>query len=337
MLDIERRPHVDAGVEQFLDILPALGMAALRRIGVGELVHHDQSRLARQSGVDVEFLDGAAAIFDGAAGQDFLPFEQDRRLRRGRGFRPARSPHRARRPSDGARLAAWRKSSPRRARRRGRLSVCRACRSPSAPAARRDRGGDRVRAPSPCPILARHLSSSSARLSLSTLTRGSPKKPIRGFRIWARTRLRTFPTSRPRALGDVRRLKQSVFRRNVRVEPRGRSRQGVGGHKPGPAFRALGLDAGLHPVDQRLAGRPEIGAAGIVGVIGGVDGLAGVFRVRRAGRRGARMEIFRRGEILADQRRADDLAVAQDQRAAGLPWEQDGGDRRSWPADKRGR
>ena len=44
-------------------------------------------------------------------------------------------------------------------------------------------------------------------------------------------------------LGDVRRLKQRVFRRNVRIEAGGRSGQGVGGQRPDPAFRAPGLDA----------------------------------------------------------------------------------------------
>ena len=34
MLDVERRINVDASVEQFLHVLPALGVAASGRIGV---------------------------------------------------------------------------------------------------------------------------------------------------------------------------------------------------------------------------------------------------------------------------------------------------------------
>ena len=81
MLDIERRPDVDAGVEQFLDVLPAFGMAAVGRVGVREFVDDDELGLARQGGVDVEFLEGAAAIFDLAARQDFQTFRQGARFR----------------------------------------------------------------------------------------------------------------------------------------------------------------------------------------------------------------------------------------------------------------
>ena len=76
MLDIERRPHVQPGVEQFLDILPALGVAAFRRIGMGEFVHHDQGGPALQRRVDVEFLQFPPAIVDFFSRQDFLAFQQ---------------------------------------------------------------------------------------------------------------------------------------------------------------------------------------------------------------------------------------------------------------------
>src|SRR5208282_2661456 len=48
MLDVERRPHVHAGREKLLDVLPALGMTAVRRIAVGQFVDDDQLGLARQ-------------------------------------------------------------------------------------------------------------------------------------------------------------------------------------------------------------------------------------------------------------------------------------------------
>ena len=81
MLDVERRPHVDAGREKLLDILPALGMTAVRRIAVGELVDDDELGLARQRPVEIEFLDGAAAILDLAPRQDFEPFDERAGLR----------------------------------------------------------------------------------------------------------------------------------------------------------------------------------------------------------------------------------------------------------------
>ena len=71
MLDIERRPDIDARVEQFFDILPALRMPAFGRVGVGELVDDDELGPAFQRGVEVEFLDLAPCIVDDAARQDF--------------------------------------------------------------------------------------------------------------------------------------------------------------------------------------------------------------------------------------------------------------------------
>ncbi len=80
MLDVQRRPDIDAGVEQLLDIEPALGMAAVGRIGVGELIDDDQLRLPRQGGVEIEFLQYASAIIDFTARQNLQPFGQRRRL-----------------------------------------------------------------------------------------------------------------------------------------------------------------------------------------------------------------------------------------------------------------
>ena len=71
VLDVERGPDVDARVEQFLDVLPALGMAALRRVGVGEFVDDDQLGPAAQGAVEVEFLDLPLLIAHDAARQDF--------------------------------------------------------------------------------------------------------------------------------------------------------------------------------------------------------------------------------------------------------------------------
>ena len=43
---------------QFLDILVALGMAAARRVGMGQFIDDDDARLAGQRRVEIEFLDG---------------------------------------------------------------------------------------------------------------------------------------------------------------------------------------------------------------------------------------------------------------------------------------
>ncbi len=62
VLDVERRIDVDAGGQQFLDILVALLVPAAGRVGVGELVHQHQLGLARQDGVDVHLVQRALAI-----------------------------------------------------------------------------------------------------------------------------------------------------------------------------------------------------------------------------------------------------------------------------------
>ena len=70
----------DAGVEQLLDVLPALRMPAVGRVGVGELVDDDQLGLARERRVEIEFLERAAAVFDLAPRQDFEPLDERARL-----------------------------------------------------------------------------------------------------------------------------------------------------------------------------------------------------------------------------------------------------------------
>ena len=46
VLDVDRRDHGDAGVEQLLDVLPAFGVLAARGVGVGELVDQHHLRAA---------------------------------------------------------------------------------------------------------------------------------------------------------------------------------------------------------------------------------------------------------------------------------------------------
>ena len=80
MLDVHRRVDVDAGVQELLDVLPALGVARTGRVGVGELVDDDQAGFAREGGVEVELLQLHAAVGDALARQDLQPLEERRGL-----------------------------------------------------------------------------------------------------------------------------------------------------------------------------------------------------------------------------------------------------------------
>ena len=64
MLHVDRGVDVDAGIEQFLDIVPALGMTRTRRIGMRQLVDDDQRRLAPERRIEIEFTQLRSAILD---------------------------------------------------------------------------------------------------------------------------------------------------------------------------------------------------------------------------------------------------------------------------------
>ncbi len=66
VLDVERRENVDAGGEEFLDVEPAFGVAAARRVGVGEFVDQHEGGLAGEDGVEVHLGEGLAAMVDRA-------------------------------------------------------------------------------------------------------------------------------------------------------------------------------------------------------------------------------------------------------------------------------
>src|SRR5262249_5866597 len=76
MLDVERGVDVDAGFDQLCDILPALRVTALGRIGVGIFVDDQELWFAREGGVDVEFGECVAVISNLLAGDDLETFEQ---------------------------------------------------------------------------------------------------------------------------------------------------------------------------------------------------------------------------------------------------------------------
>ncbi|MCY1432958.1 hypothetical protein D9M71_489760 [compost metagenome] len=62
MLDVDRGVDVDAGVEQLLHVLPALGVAAAGGVGVGQFVDQHQRRRGLEQAVEVHFLEGDAAV-----------------------------------------------------------------------------------------------------------------------------------------------------------------------------------------------------------------------------------------------------------------------------------
>ena len=80
VLDVQRGEYVDAGVQQFDDILVALGMTAPRRVGVSQLIDQHEPGLAREHGFQIELVERDAAVLDrlarndGKAGQESLGF-----------------------------------------------------------------------------------------------------------------------------------------------------------------------------------------------------------------------------------------------------------------------
>ncbi|MNS54019.1 hypothetical protein D3C72_867980 [compost metagenome] len=76
MLDVQRGPDVDPGVQDLLHVLPPLGMTRSGRVGVGVFIDQQQAGAARHGAVQVELQQGPVAIGDGAAGHDLQPAQQ---------------------------------------------------------------------------------------------------------------------------------------------------------------------------------------------------------------------------------------------------------------------
>ena len=80
MLHVDGGVDVDAGGEQFLHILPAFGMTRTGGVGMRQLVHQQQSRLARQRRVQVELLEQVALVGDFPRREHFQPPQECRGL-----------------------------------------------------------------------------------------------------------------------------------------------------------------------------------------------------------------------------------------------------------------
>ncbi len=76
MLDVQRRVHGDAGVEQLEHVLPPLGVPGFRRVGVGELVDEDHRGPARERRVEIEFPQRRSAVGDPPLGEDLEALEE---------------------------------------------------------------------------------------------------------------------------------------------------------------------------------------------------------------------------------------------------------------------
>ncbi len=77
VLDVDGGYDVDARGEEFLDVLPALGVAGAGDVGVGELVHEGDRGAALQDGVDVHLGADAVAVREGP-GRNLLQPVQER-------------------------------------------------------------------------------------------------------------------------------------------------------------------------------------------------------------------------------------------------------------------
>ena len=64
VLDVERGDHLDAGVEQLLDVLPPLLVARARGVGVGVLVDEHDFGPAGEDRVDVQFVQHGVAVVE---------------------------------------------------------------------------------------------------------------------------------------------------------------------------------------------------------------------------------------------------------------------------------
>ena len=78
VLDVDRGDHGDAGVEQLLDVLPALGVAGAGHVGVGQLVDQGDLGAAGQHRVEVHLLERGAPVGHGGSGHHLQAVQQGR-------------------------------------------------------------------------------------------------------------------------------------------------------------------------------------------------------------------------------------------------------------------
>ena len=76
MLNVEGGVNVDAAVQQFHHVLPALGVAGPLHVGVGQFVHQDEPGFPQKGCVQIKFPQLGAVVIDRDGGKDFQPFQK---------------------------------------------------------------------------------------------------------------------------------------------------------------------------------------------------------------------------------------------------------------------
>ena len=76
VLDVERRVHVDPGIEELEHVVEALAVARPGDVRVRQLVEDEEPRPARERRVEVELLEDLAPVVEPAARKDGQPHEQ---------------------------------------------------------------------------------------------------------------------------------------------------------------------------------------------------------------------------------------------------------------------
>ncbi len=89
MLYVDGCQHVDAGIQQLFHILPAFGVARTVSVAVRQFIHQHQRRVARQRGVEIEFMHQPAAMLDAFLRQQRQAVEQGGGLAAAVGFHHA--------------------------------------------------------------------------------------------------------------------------------------------------------------------------------------------------------------------------------------------------------
>ena len=273
---LTRGVDVDAAAQQLLDVEIALGVAAARRVGVGELVDQHDLRPAREDGVEIHLLERLALVVDAPARNDLEAVRAAPRSPCGRGSRRRR--RRRRTPSLLAGAGLLQHLVGLADARRGADEDLQLADAPLLAAGRLEQGVRRGALVEVAPLVghrqhrsvARDAARSalslragrdpSARLSASTFTRGSPRRPRMRPSICSATSWRTRSSGMLRALATRGTWKG---RHPARCPGRGRCPRWSPGrrHLGADGFSCLELlDVALHAVDQRLAGRAEVRA-----------------------------------------------------------------------------
>ena len=325
VLDVERGPDVDAGVEQLGDVHVALGVAAAGGVGVGEFVDEGEGGAAGEEGVEVHLLEGVAAVGDGAAGDGFEAFGEGGGFAAAVGFDDADDDLAA-----GALVGAGGgEHGPGFADAWGGAEedLEAAARSFAIDPAQSFAGDFAQEGVGGAAGVGHRLSAGVAvegQVDVEDVhPRFAPEAEEAGLDV-------AFDDGADAGLGeaagagDAGDLEAGGFGGDFGVEAAGRRGDEVGGdgERGVGVFGAQAGDVGGDAGGEGLGGGAEVGAGGVGGVVGGGDGFGGVGGVGGGGGRGAALEVARAGEGLADEGGADHLAVAGEQAAVGLGGEE---------------